>query len=193
MHLKEDQEPEIRALYEANPIGVGWVDKAWMKKAQVADVDAPQIEQFDKPFETEAANVMLYQPVGVGPVGKWWTPRRQKAGTYDQAWKENRWPRLPLDFDFGYWNAAPEDQQIEYPHGGEEVIIAGMTQDGRAIRCQLPKQHPFVRVRLHAGPILPRAMNLDTLVFDLKAMTLSGVWRMTLAASAEVRVLEICL
>ena len=193
MHLKEDQEPEIRALYEANPIGVGWVDKAWMKKAQVADVDAPQIEQFDKPFETEAANAMLYQPVGVGPVGKWWTPRRQKAGTYDQAWKENRWPRLPLDFDFGYWNAAPEDQQIEYPHGGEEVIIAGMTQDGRAIRCQLPKQHPFVRVRLHAGPILPRAMNLDTLVFDLKAMTLSGVWRMTLAASAEVRVLEICL
>ena len=136
---------------------------------------------------------MRYQPVGVGPLGKWWTPRRQKAGTYDQTWKESRWPRLPLDFDFGYWNAAPEDQQIEYPQGGEELVLAGLTAGQQVWRCKLPRLRPFVRVRLQAGPILPRAMNLDTLVIDFKAGTLSCVWRMTLAARAEVRVLEICL
>ena len=157
----------------------------------VADVDAPQIEQFDKPFETEAANVMLYQPVGVGPVGKWWTPRRQKAGTYNQAWKENRWPRLPLDFDFGYWNAAPEDQQIEYPHGGEEVIIAGMTQGGRPIRCTLPEPELHAVLRMEIGPIVALPMRLDTLVFDLKAMTLSCVYRIHIGAQFGARVLEL--
>ena len=32
------------------------------------------------------------------------------AGTYDDSWKQTRWPGLPEDFDFGYWNCAPEDQ-----------------------------------------------------------------------------------
>ena len=191
--VKEGEEPDLWSPYEANPIGSGWVDKPWLKKAQVADVDAPRIEVFEQPFGTEDANAMRYEPVGVGPVGKWWTPRRQKAGTYDQAWKESRWPRLPLDFDFGYWNAAPEDQQIEYPQGGEELVLAGLTAGQQVWRCKLPSLRPFVRVRLHAGPILPRAMNLDTLVIDFKAGTLSCVHRMTVAARAEVRVLEVCL
>lgn len=193
MPPRDGQQPEIWSPYEANPIGVGWVDKAWLKKAQVADVDAPQIEVFGLPFDTEAANRMRYDSVGVGPLGKWWQPRRQQAGTHDQAWKENRWPRLPLDFDFGYWNAAPADQQIEYPKGGEDVVLAGLLPGGQALRCRLPRQHPFVRLRLHAGPILPKAMNLDTLVFDMKAMTLSCVHRIQVAARADVRVLEICL
>ena len=55
-HLKEDEEPEIFKAFEANPLGTGWTDKAWLKKAQVADVDAPQIEVFDQPFGTEDAN-----------------------------------------------------------------------------------------------------------------------------------------
>ncbi len=193
LHLRQGQEPELWSPHAANPIGVGWVDRQWLDKAQVADVDAPQLEVFKQPFDSEAANAMRYPTVGVGPLGRWWSPRRQLAGTYDQAWKETRWPKLPLDFDFGYWNAAPEDQQIDYPRGGEEVILGGLMPGGQALQCALPTQHPFARVRLHAGPILPRAMNLDTLVFDLKAMTLGCVYRMLLAARADVRVLEICL
>lgn len=193
MHPAPGQEREIWTPYAANPIGCGWVDKAWLRKSQVADVDAPQIERLDRPFDSAAANAMRYEPVGVGPVGKWWSPRREKAGTYDDAWKQSRWPRLPLDFDFGYWNAAPEDQQIGYPQGGEDVVLAGLLPGGQALRCRLPSIRPFVRVRLHAGPVLPRAMNLDTLVFDMQAMTLACTWRVTVAARAQVRVLEVCL
>lgn len=192
LHPEPGRKPEVWAPFGANPIGTGWVDKAWLKKNPVADVDAPQVEAFEQPFGTREANAMRYPPVGVGPVGRWWTPRRQKAGRYDQAWKESRWPRLPPDFDFGYWNCAPEDQQINFPQGGEDVVLAGFRPGGQAVRCALPKTPPFIRVRLHAGPILPRAMNLDTLVFDLEAMTLSCVYRMTLAARTEARVLEIC-
>jgi hypothetical protein len=187
----EGQEPELQTHYEANPIGCGWVDPEWLKKSRVADVDAPQLERWRQPFDQAAAQRMDYRPEGVGVVGRWWTPRREKAGTYDAQWKESRWPRLPLDFDFGYWNAAPEDQQIDYPQGGEEVHLAGLRPGGGLMRFVLPTRLPFTRVRLHAGPILPRAMKLDTLVIDPQAMTLSCVHRMTLAARAHVRVLEI--
>ena len=189
--LTEGQEPEIWSPYEANPIGSGWVDKDWLKKAQVADVDAPQIEVFGQPFGTEDANAMRYEPVGVGPVGKWWTPRRQKAGTYDQAWKESRWPRLPLDFDFGYWNAAPEDQQIEYPQGGEELVLAGLTPGQQVWRCKLPEPAIHAVLRMQIGPIVRLPMRLDTLVLDFKAGTLSCVYRIHVAAQFGPRVLEI--
>ena len=190
-HLKEDEEPEIFKAFEANPLGTGWTDKAWLKKAQVADVDAPQIEVFDQPFGTEEANAMAYPAVGVGPVGKWWTPRRQKAGTYDQAWKESRWPRLPQDFDFGYWNAAPEDQQIEYPQGGEELVLAGLTPGQQVWRCKLPEPAIHAVLRMQIGPIVRLPMRLDTLVLDFKAGTLSCVYRIHVAAQFGPRVLEI--
>lgn len=193
LQLSGNQEPEIWSPHEANPLGTGWVDKDWLKKHHVADVDGPQIEEFKNPFGNRQASAMQYPAVGVGPVGKWWRPRRQKAGVYDQAWKETRWPKLPLDFDFGYWNCAPEDQQIDYPLGGEELVLAGLTAGQQTWRAKLPQEHPFIRVRLHAGPILPRAMYQDTLVLNLKEMTLSSIWRMTIAAKADVRVLEICL
>ena len=63
--VKEGEEPDLWSPYEANPIGSGWVDKPWLKKAQVADVDAPRIEVFEQPFGTEDANAMRYEPVGV--------------------------------------------------------------------------------------------------------------------------------
>lgn len=185
------QEPETWATYEANPIGSGWVDKDWHKKSRVDEFPAPQIETFNQPFDANAANAMHYPAVGVGPVGKWWSPRREQGGTYDQAWKENRWPRLPHDFDFGYWNGAPQDQQIVYPQGGEEVAFAGLTPQQHIFQCRLPPPALHTVLRMQLGPILPLPMRLDTLVFDLKAMTLSCAWRIQVAAQFGARVLEL--
>src|SRR5260370_42679476 len=61
--------------------------------------------------------------VGVGAIGRWWSPRVSLAGTHDDAWKQSQWPKSPLDHDYRYWNCAPEDQQIDYPQGGEEVML----------------------------------------------------------------------
>ncbi|MFI8616866.1 DUF2169 domain-containing protein [Acidovorax sp. NPDC077693] len=191
LHPAADQEPEIWAPYEANPIGCGWVDKAWHKKSRLDEFPAPQIEAFNQPFDANAANAMRYTPVGVGPVGKWWTPRRAKGGTYDQAWKESRWPRLPKDFDFGYWNCAPEDQQIPYPEGGEEILLVGLTPGQRVFKCQLPPPAVHAVARLKVGPVLPLPMRLDTVTVDFKARTLSCVWRIQVAAQFGVRVLEL--
>jgi len=184
-------EAQLLVREPRNPIGCGLADKAWLKKSKAADLDAPQIEAFGQPFDEKAANAQRYPVVGLGAIGRWWSPRAERAGTYDEQWKQQRWPRLPQDFDFRYWNGAPEDQQIDYPAGGEQVVLIGLHEGGE-VRFRLPRHAPFARVRLDAGPILPRPMYLDTLIFDMRALTLTCVHRMTLAAAAGVRVLEIC-
>lgn len=53
------------------------------------------------------------EPVGFGPVGRSWSPRSGFAGTYDEAWMQDRRPFLPLDFDERYFQSAPLDQQLD--------------------------------------------------------------------------------
>jgi hypothetical protein len=194
LNLTDEQTPEILSRHKANPIGSGWLDKAWLRRSNVSKLPAPSIEAFGRPFGEQHLYSQNYPAIGVGAVGRWWSPRIQKAGTYDQQWKESRWPRLPQDFDFGYWNCAPQDQQIEYPQGGEEVALGGL-MPGRKIddawRCRLPQPQQHAVVRMNIGAIVPLPMRLDTLVFDLKAMTLSCVYRTQMAAWFGARVLEI--
>ncbi len=99
--------------------------------------------------------------------------------------------QIPKDFDFGYWNCAPEDQQIPYPKGGEEILLAGLTPRQQLAKCILPEPAVHAVARLQIGPVLPLPMNLDTIILDLKALTLSCVWRINVAASFGVRVLEL--
>jgi hypothetical protein len=189
--LKEGQKPQIKAQHPGNPIGSGWIDKAWSRKSDASQISAPQIEAFNQPFGERQVNAMSYPAIGVSPVGRWWSPRKEKAGTYDQQWKETRWPKLPKDFDFGYWNCAPEDQQIEYPDGGEEIVLAGFRPaEKEPLRCMLPQARHHIMVRLDDG-WSAQAMSLDTVIFDLQAMTLSCVYRILIAADLGVHELEL--
>ena len=186
-----EQAPELLRRFDANPIGCGWTDRDWLKKSRIADIDAPRIEAFEQPFKQKHADRLDYPVVGLGPIGRWWQPRLKLAGTYDDEWKQSRWPRLPLDFDFAYWNCAPEDQQIAYPQGGEHVVLIGFTEKQPRFEFVLPRQAPHTLVRLKVGPRLPMLMKLDTLVFDMAAMTLACVYRVTITTEIETRALEI--
>lgn len=188
--LKAGEEAERLIHYGSNPIGRGFADSQWLEKSRVEEIHAPQIEVFDEPFTEAAANRQDYPSVGLGAVGRWWLPRRLKAGTYDQAWKETRWPRLPKDFDFGYWNCAPEDQQIAYPEGGEEIVLENLHAASRVRFC-LPKSDLHLRARLNGGPRFVQAMKVDTVIFDMQAFKLILVHRLTVPAGADVRVLEL--
>jgi hypothetical protein len=208
---EEDQRLDIDLHDSFNPIGCGLIDTHWRKKTGLGHFPAPQIEVFDQPFtETHAARGAdsgtqadaqggtpnpIYPAVGLGPIGRWWLPRRAKAGSYDAVWKATRWPKLPKDFDFGYWNCAPEDQQIDYPLGGELVLLLNLIGPEHSstgnLRFRLPKSDLHQRLRLHAGPRLTSKINIDTVIIDAEAMTLTLVHRAISPASAEVRVIEI--
>jgi uncharacterized protein YjbI with pentapeptide repeats len=79
------------------------------------------------------------EPAGFGPIDQMWPQRLAKAGTYDKKWHKELFPGLAEDIDWTFFNAAPEDQQIEgYFRGDEPFGIEGMHPDEPLIRARLP-------------------------------------------------------
>ncbi|MHB2082167.1 DUF2169 domain-containing protein [Pseudomonas asiatica] len=69
---------------------------------------------------------------------------------------------MPQDFDFGYWNGAPDDQQVAFPTPDARVALfnlidPSLSQDGQC-EVQLPGHRPFVLMRMTNGVMLPLPM-----------------------------------
>lgn len=180
--------PKLWLVDERNPVGRGFMPGAWLDERRPQAIDAPQIESPGNVFTGQSD----YPPIGFGAIGRAWLPRRLLAGTYDLAWRETRWPRLPLDHDYRYWNCAPPDQQIPYPKGGERIVLERLHAKPR-VELALPSHRFYCLVRLHAGSVLPKPLNLDTLMLDLAAFRLVAVYRTLVSAEAGVRVIEVRL
>ncbi len=206
---------KLPPFYTPNPIGCGRQGKAIMEAnvalakiegavltaeqqralegiARSTPKPAPQIEAFDRSYQGQEDG---YPVVGLGPVGRWWQPRVALAGTHDAHWKRTQWPKSPLDHDYRYWNCAPEDQQIDYPQGGEDFALVNLTPraapDGGPVRFALPTQDLQLLVRLNVGVLMFAPMHIDTVIVDFHAGTLTIVRRATLSARTDVRQLEL--
>ena len=76
---------------------------------------------------------------GTMPIAKGWLPRRAQAGTFDAAWEHNRHPRMPLDYDLGFWNSAPLRLQVApYLQVDEAVAISGVSHRMETVNLRLP-------------------------------------------------------
>jgi hypothetical protein len=117
--------------YLLNPVGRGYSHF----KDEVDGMPLPNTEEVGKSIVDPDGS---YRPMSFGSIGRNWPPRIHFAGTYDQQWIDDRAPFWPDDFDYRYFQAAPPDQQIPYPKGGEEVVIRNMTADGH-ISFDLPR------------------------------------------------------
>jgi hypothetical protein len=209
--------PLLNEVCYQNPIGCGWRDARELQLLEstgqpVPDtIPAPQLEYPDDSIRglhlarqrtgpltpREMADVAAAEPhrtAGFGPVGKAWSPRLQRAGTYDDAWKNARWPRLPDDFDVGYWNGAPEDQQCDYPPPDARLemmnlVDSSVAKGGVAI-AELPGHRAFVLMRMESGVMLPLPMVTDTVHVDTDLLRVALVHRVSVPVSVPVRVLE---
>ena len=89
-------------------------------------------------------------------------------GTFDRDWLANRWPGLPDDFDFGYFNLAPKDQRIKgYFQGREFFQLRGLHPEKSTLDGFLPGWRCRTFVNRQAGnvdPFTEIAVNLDTVV-----------------------------
>ncbi|OYU06033.1 MAG: hypothetical protein CFE47_17930 [Pseudomonas sp. PGPPP1] len=200
----------------SNPLGRGWIEKrqedlGYQLDKPLRELPAPQIEPIDRPVwrldrakhpegELDAHGMAQVaagyknQPAGFGVLGRAWAPRLPLAGSYDETWQRERWPGLPRDFDFAYWNGAPVDQQIEFPPPAFRLELFNLTDhsltpDG-SLCVELPGHRPFVLLRLHNGAMLPLPMLTDTLRIDTEAMTLALSHRVSLPNHLDIRVLE---
>ncbi|WP_432726562.1 DUF2169 family type VI secretion system accessory protein [Variovorax sp. W6] len=213
----DDEPPLLNEVCFSNPLGQGWVDRRAGDLARQAGLPAvermpaPQIEaaheRMQQPVLAKHAGVNLdaramaevakgygREPAGLGVVGRAWAPRLALAGTYDDAWLAQRHPWPPRDFDFGYWNAAPADQQIPYLPPDARIELWNLTDptstpDGR-LSVTLPGHRALVLLRLDNGALLPLPMVTDTVLVDAEALTLSLVHRVWIPSDAPVRVIE---
>jgi len=156
-----------------NSIGKGFADKQWLSYAKPDTYAAPQLEVYETPYTGQAD----YPSVSLTPVMKTWEPRVDLAGSYDDEWRSHRWPKLPIDHDYAFWNCAPVDQQIKYPEGGEVVNLINLHADVPHIRFNLPREHFFCDVYLNEGPVLKKEMSLDTLAIDMQNLKVITVHR----------------
>ena len=179
---------------ERNPVGVGL--------SQSSGERGPQIEVFEQPYSAGLGQGK-YPSVGLSALGKTWQPRRSLAGTYDNAWLKDQWPLPPMDFDFAYWNCAPQDQQVDYLPPGTKMMLLNLyghthpngtstlndathtgKQDGEPWSAQLPMHQVFMAAAvMREGKVHwdEEAMNRDTLGIDLAAQQVYAIHRFVLA------------
>ena len=176
-----------------NPIGTGF--RASTSESSLEGVRLPN-------FENPQALIGDWRdrpaPHGLGYTGRSWAPRIGFAGTYDDRWRRTRMPILPEDFDYRFFNAAPEGMMCADRFvGGEPVEIVNLTasgQDGFTLpRMQVTFAGWAKHRRFHEAAVL------DTVEIRGVTRTLVLVWRLKYAVlvndtadsvSATVRMLH---
>ena len=128
----EEQDESFNDFFMQNPIGIGYAKPE--HKPYLDGKLAPNIfPENDKMNASKAFN-----PASFSSIGRHWYPRTEYAGTYDQDWKDNVFPRLPADFDERFFQSVPEDQQIDYPTGRESIELFNMHPTRPHISFKLP-------------------------------------------------------
>ncbi len=161
----------LTEAFHLNLIGTGY-----NKRASLADgLALPNLEALDTPVTRPDGE---YAPVALSAVARNWLPRRRLAGTYDEHWQKEIFPFLPADFDERYFQCAPPDQQIDYPRGGEQVVLINLMKKREEVHFKLPKLTNLpIKIlaadyQVHTPPIVA-----DTLYFEPDEERFSVVWR----------------
>lgn len=175
--------------FDDNPIGKG-ITEITFPDGQRA-IPLPNVEQ---PSNLLTVRGQQVSPAGFGPIPDMWPTRMKKFGQIDDDYKKKRWPWYPKSFDWVFFNAAPEDQQIRDDlRGDEELVFEHLHPNiwqyrsflpGLRIRCFLTE---LVRAHQDLREIPTR---LDTVWVCPEEEKLILVWRGHLPVKTE-KLLEV--
>jgi hypothetical protein len=176
----------VHACDPRNPVGAGFI--------AVADPNVPPADDLRLPNLEDPGHLIRDPqdrpaPAGFGFIAPDWTPRRQLAGTFDDAWKATRFPRLPADWNRRHLNAAPADQQLRALRGGEPVEIVNVSHRG-PLRFEVPRLVLEASLKLRGREPRTVPMPLDTLVIDADAHRVHLVFRASFAVHRKVHDVE---
>lgn len=115
-------------------------------------------------------------PACFAPIAPTWSPRKDYAGTYDEAWQTGRAPYLPRDFDARYFQTAPPDLIAPgFLVGGEPVELRGCAP-GAPLRFALPTCS-LELIFDFDGQRLPVVPSLETLFLEPDLGRFQLLWR----------------
>ena len=95
--------------------------------------------------------------------------RAQFLGKFDENWTQTRWPHLPIDTNFTYFQVAPPDQRLAegFWQGGERFSIQNMHPTHRLLTGTLPalraRLFPVVAVSDNEIELAEVQMRLETI------------------------------
>jgi hypothetical protein len=170
----DPENPSRRRTVAANHAGVGFHDRP--TEPSIDGKPLPNTEETGRPVTDPRGD---YRPMAFGSIGRAWQPRPTYAGTYDDKWRNNVFPFLPADFDERYYQAAPDDQQIPFPAGGEEVELRNLTPEGNTV-FRLPVLNVPVEFERLGGESETVAAVLDTILLEPDKRRFMLTWRASL-------------
>jgi hypothetical protein len=166
---------EQRPVFEPrNPIGCGL-------ETDSRDTIGRPVPNIEDPRHLLSQVSDRPRPIGVGPIARDWQPRVGYAGTYDDAWRRQRAPLWPTDFDERFFCGAPEYLQAS-PHltGGEPVLLKGLRPDG-PISFRLPVLR-LASLSRFIGQTVPSTPVLDGIVIETDLNRLTMYYRAAVPA-----------
>ncbi|QRK12468.1 DUF2169 domain-containing protein [Archangium violaceum] len=167
------------ALHESrNPVGRG----LYASSRDAVDMPLPNLEN---PLHLLKSPTERIEPAGLGPIARSWQPRMCLAGTYDDTWVARRAPLWPTDFDERFFMAAaPGLSATPHLQGGEEVVLTGLSPDGR-FAFPLPRHRLMMKAcfnhRVERRCLILDAIHLEP---DEGAMTL--FWRTAIELNRDL-------
>lgn len=170
------------AVDPRNPVGTGFAASAkaihGLRAPNLEDPARPIVAWDDRP-----------RPMSFGPIDRAWSPRRERAGTHDDAWQRERMPLVPSDHDDRSQQAAPDDQQAPLGlRGGEAFELRHLTPDG-VLEFTLPSVPLRFRTRVDGGDVKHRG-RLHTVTIEPDRRRLTLVWQAELPCHATIGSLE---
>jgi hypothetical protein len=157
-----------------NPVGQGF--DAGEGEGEIIGARAPSIEAADAPIERYGPR---YAPAGVAAIARAWQPRVGAAGTFDAAWRRDRFPLLPADFRFEHFQIAPDDQRFVALE--PKTVLAGvnLSRDG-LLRAEVPPPPPPIQFHF-ADRLVEQVAVLDTIVLEPELELFCVSWRTRVA------------
>lgn len=181
VHIVDD---EIQTAELRNLIGTGFAGKR--KGKEMNGISLPNLEapaNLIKDIKDQP------EPACYGFCASNWQPRVAYAGTYDEAWQQNRAPYLPTDYDSRFLSMA--HRELIYPgyiQGGEPVKIMSMHKSGN-LQFKLPHVKLAAMVNL-AGQEKRLVFQMETLIIEPNQLQLSMVWKAALPCDKNAQKIE---
>ena len=175
-------DPADHRLEDRNPVGTGFIDRP----EGCVGTRLPNVEY---PSQLIASWKDRPAPAGLNAIDCAWSPRRQLAGTYDDAWREKRFPLWAADYDPRYAHCAPRDQQLHgFLRGGEPVSLTHLSPHG-TLNFTLPRVYPFFQTRFGRERVEHRAQ-LCTVVIEPDLPRVILGWQTSLVCNHRVDELD---
>jgi hypothetical protein len=117
--------------------------------------------------------------VGFGPIAASWPTRKRRLGRHADGFKPAAWFERPLppELDLGFFNDAPDDQQLESLRGNETVKLFHLHPDHEELAFTLPPLWPQAFFERAEGEDELMTMRCDTLWIDTEQGVCTMTWR----------------